>query len=190
MSQLTTKEVLVARDGEKRRVEMELFPGMKVSYLQTSSGSYMLLPARKVYAEFKPGGDSDSLKSPPSGFSPDALINQSSGGARYENLGAESVQGRATVKYRVTTTGKKGEAQSATTESLIWIDEALGMPVKSETTLSGAGNASSKYSMELRDIKQEVDPSIFDLPQDYMKVDYKDMQRQIIPSVPGITDKD
>lgn len=193
MSRLTNKEVLVARDGEKRRVEMEIFPGMKVAYLQTGNARYMLVPARKVYAEFKPGGEggaSDPSKNLSSDFSPDALLNQSTGGARYEKLGAENVNGRATVKYRVTTTGKTGEAKSATTESLIWIDEALGMPVKSETTLSGGSSANSKYSMELRDIKQDVDQSVFDLPTDYRKVEYKDIQREIIPSVPGITDKD
>ena len=193
MSQLTAKEVTVARDGEKRRVEMELFPGMKVAYLQTATARYMLVPARKVYAEFKPGGeglDSVGSKNLSSDFSPDALLNQSTGGARYEKLGAENINGRATMKYRVTTTGKTGEAKSATTESLIWIDEALGMPVKSETTLSSGGSSNSKYSMELRDIKQDVDPSAFDLPTDYTKVDYKDIQRQIIPSVPGITGKD
>jgi hypothetical protein len=190
MSQLTTKEVLVARDGEKRRVDMELFPGMKVAYLQTAGAHYMLVLTRKVYAEFNLGGDSERSKNLPPGFSPEALVNQSSGGARYEKLGAENVNGRVTVKYRVTMTGQTGEAKSATTESLIWIDESLGMPVKSETTLGGASSANSKYSMELRDIKQDVDQSVFALPTDYRKVDYKDIQREIIPSVPGVTDKD
>ena len=193
MSQLTAKEVLVARDGEKRRVDMELLPGTKVAYLQTAAGRYMLVPARKIYAEFKPGGeggDSEPSKIPSSDFSPDALLNQSVGGARYEKLGAENVNGRATVKYRVTMTGKTGEAKSVTTESLIWIDDAMGMPIKSETTMSGGGSANSKYSMELRDIKQDVDQSVFELPTDYTKVDYKDIQRQITASVPGLTDKD
>jgi hypothetical protein len=193
MSQLTAKEMLIARDGEKRRVEMELVPGTKVAYLQTATARYMLVPARKVYAEFKPGEegvDSEPSKNTSSDFSPDALLNQSVGGARYEKLGAENVNGRATVKYRVTMTGKTGEAKSVTTESLIWIDDALGMPVRSETTMSGGGSANSKYSMELRDIKQDVDQSLFELPTDYTKVDYKDIQRGITASVPGTTDKD
>ncbi|HYO91516.1 MAG TPA: hypothetical protein VEQ40_07765 [Pyrinomonadaceae bacterium] len=190
MAGLTTKQMMVARDGDKRRVDLELFPGAKVAYLQTAAGRYMLVPDKKVYAEFNPGGASDPSKNLSSGFSPDELLNQSSGGARYEKLGAENVNGRSTVKYRVTVTGKTGEAKSATTESLIWIDESLGMPVKSETTLGGGGNANSKYSMELRDLKQEVDQSVFELPTDYRKIDYKDIQREIVPSVPGLTDKD
>ena len=126
MSGLTTKEMLIARDGAKRRVDTELFPGMKVSYLQIDSGTYLLVPARKIYAEFKQGGEggsADSSKNLPSDFSPEKLLNQSAGGARYEKLGVEDLGGRATTKYRVTVSGKTGEAKSVTTESLIWIDE-------------------------------------------------------------------
>jgi hypothetical protein len=193
VSGLTTKEMLVARDGERRRVDTELFPGMKISYLQTATGRYLLVPALKVYAEFNAqderGGASPS-QALPSDFSPDKLLNQSAaGGARYEKLGAEDVGGRATTKYRVTIGGRTGEARNVTTESLIWIDEALGMPVRSETTVTGGAASGSKYTTELRDLKQEVDASLFELPQDYKKVEYKNIMRELIPSVPGLTDK-
>jgi hypothetical protein len=190
MSGLLTREVLVARDGEKRRVDAELFPGMKVSYLQLGASSYMLLPASKMYAEFGAGGAPELSKNPSSDFSPDRLLNQSLGGARYEKLGAEDVNGRATVKYRVTTTGRTGEAQTVTTETLIWIDEALAMPIKSETTSRGGAAADgAKYSMELRDIRQDVDSSLFELPADYRKVDDRELQRQIQLSAQGATNK-
>jgi outer membrane lipoprotein-sorting protein len=193
MSGLTTKEMFIARDGEKRRVDTELSPGMKVSYLQTSSGRYMLVPGRKIYAAFDANGESGataSSKNLSSDFSPEKLLNQSAGGARYEKLGAEDLGGRATVKYRVTTSGKTGEAKNVTTESLIWIDETLGMPIKSETTLTGGTTNGVKYSTELRDIRQEVDASLFELPPDYKKVDYKDIFSQVMPAVPGLTDKE
>ncbi len=193
MSGLTTKEMLIARDGDRRRVDMELFPGMKVSYLQTATGTYMLVPSRKIYAEFKPGaegGPADSSKNLSPDFSPDKLLNQSPGGARYEKLGAEDIGGRATTKYRVTTSGKQGEGQAMTTESLIWIDESLGMPIKSETTLTGGPTNGAKYSTELRDLKQEVDASLFELPPDYKKVDYKDIFSQVVPSLPDLKDKE
>jgi hypothetical protein len=182
MSLLTTREVLVARNGEKRRMDAEPLPGLKVSYLQLSSGSYVLVPARKIYAEFGPGDALKGAKNSSSDFSPDKLLNESvAGGARYENLGAEDVGGRATTKYRVTMTGRTGEAKASTTETLIWIDESLGMPVKSETTITGGAANGVKYSTELRDIKQDVDQSLFELPPDYKKVDYKEIMRQISP---------
>jgi hypothetical protein len=173
MADSRASEMLVARDGEKRRLDVELLPGLKVTYLQQAGQTYMLAPGQKIYAEFKPGempGSSGQMKSSSPDFSPDKLLNQSAGGARYEKLGAEDVGGRATMKYRVTTTG---EAKETTTETLIWVDEALGMPIKSETTNAGG----SKYSTELRDIKQDVDASLFELPPDYRKVDQKELQQ-------------
>lgn len=183
MSALTTREMQVARDGQQRRVDAELYPGMKVSYLQTSAGMYMLIPARKIYVEMKQG-DAGLTKNLSPEFSPDKLLNQSAGGARYELLGKEDVNGRVTTKYRVTATSKNGETQSVT-ESLIWIDESLGMPVKSETTTTGGAYNGAMFSMELRDIKQEVDSSVFVLPTDYKKVDYEELSRQAAEAVRG-----
>lgn len=182
MSLLKAREVLIARDGERRRMDAEPSPGMKMSFLQLPSGTYVLVPEKKIYAEFAPPGGAARTQALSSDFSPDKLLNQFAGGARYEKVGAEDLNGRATMKYRVTLTGKTGEAKNATTESLIWIDDALGMPVKSETTVTGGGMNGVKFSMELRDIKQDVDQSLFELPSDYRKVDYKEILRQITPS--------
>jgi outer membrane lipoprotein-sorting protein len=86
------------------------------------------------------------------------------------------------MKYRVTLTSKSDEGKGGTTESLIWIDDALGMPVKSETTVTGGQMNGVKFSMELRDIRQDVDQSLFELPPDYKKVDYQEIQRQMMSS--------
>lgn len=185
-SGLTNREIAVARDGQNRRVDTEPSPGMKVSFLQTAAGSYILMPEQKVYAEFNMGGSNSSQATPD--FSPDKLLNQVPGGARYEKLGAEQINGRATTKYRVTLSTHNNDAQDQTAESLIWIDDALGMPVKSETSISG--NTGSKYSMEVRDIKEQVDPSLFQLPTDYKKVDYRDIIRQMMSSAQGNSGKD
>lgn len=194
MAELKTTEMLVARDREKRRIDVELFPGMKVTYLQLPEGSYMLVPGKKIYAEFKPGeaaGSSGQTRGASPDFSPDKLLNQSAGGARYEKLGPEEVGGRATMKYRVTTGGQTGAAKEATTETLIWIDESLGMPIKSETTNTGGAANGAKYSTELRDIKQEVDASVFELPPDYRKVEQQELQRLLISNATdSMTNKD
>ncbi len=56
--------------------------------------------------------------------------------------------------------------------------------------MTGGAASGSKYSTELRDIKQEVDGSLFELPADYQKVDYKDIFRQILPALSDLTGKD
>jgi hypothetical protein len=186
---LLSREIKIARDGDKRRVDYELIPGARMSDLQLSSGHYMLLHSKKLYAEIKPGeggAASGIAQNLPSDFSPDKLINESSPGASYETLGAETVNGRATTKYKVTTTAKGEEARGVKTETIIWVDESLGMPIKSETTSTGDAARGSKVSMELRDIKQEVDPSLFELPKDYKKVTSDEITAQMLPSLPGL----
>ena len=79
-------------------------------------------------SETDPGkGSLDSAESPE--LSPDQLLNEAHAPATYEKLGTETLAGRTTTKYRVVVvTGTESQ-----NETLMWIDEALGMPVRSET---------------------------------------------------------
>ena len=97
---------------------------------------------------------------------------------------AETVNGRATMKYRVTLKGKTGAGNEITTESLVWVDENLGMPVKSEMTSTGNGASGTHVTMELRDIKETVDSSVFELPPDYRKVEARDIFAQLKQTSP------
>jgi len=188
VSNLLSKEVRIARDGDRRRVDYELIPGARMSDLQIPAGHYMLLHSKKMYAEVKPGDSADltaAVRNLPSDFSPDKLINESSPGANYEKLGTEVLNGRTTTKYRVTTKGK-GEGSGMATETIVWVDESLGMPIKSETVSTGDRARGSKVTMELRDIKQEVDHARFELPKDYKKVTSNEIASQMLPSLGGL----
>lgn len=179
------QQMFIARDGERRRVDYGLNQGTKLSYLQRPDGLFLVLPELKIYAEIKPGEES-VMQSLPTGeaedFSPDKLLNESHAGAHYEKLGTEDVNGRATTKYRVTTVAQTGEAKATAVETIVWVDESLGMPIKSETTSTRDGASTGKFMMELRDIKQEADARLFDLPQDYKKVDAKEIYSHLLPS--------
>lgn len=177
-----SSQTFIARDGDKRREDYETPAGLKISLLQLPSGTYILLPDKKLYAESKPEADgvADSrAESAPEDFSPEKLLNETRPEAHYEKLGAENVNGRSTVKYRVTLKGPAGTANEVTTESLVWVDEGLGMPIKSETTSTGGGAAGAHVTMELRDIKETVDASLFELPTDYRKVEAADIRAQL-----------
>ena len=157
---------LIARDGDRRREEYAEGEGGRVAYLQLPEGSYVLLPAKKLYAELKPEANGDggaqATRVPPD-FSPEKLLNEARPETLYERLGEENLNGRATVKYRVTVRGQKGGG--VTSESFVWVDEGLGMPVKTETTSAGA-----RTTMELRDIKDTIDAGLLELPSDYKRV--------------------
>ncbi len=189
LSNLTNRRMFIARDGDKRRVDYEMIPGMKMSYLQLGTERYVLLPSKKMYADLKldaQGNAVDPTKNVSPDFSPDKLLNNSRTGSHYEKLGTEEVNGRATTKYRVTTTARTGAAKGVTTETIIWVDESLGMPIKSETMATGGEASGAKFSMELQDIKLDVPSALFELPQDYKKVEYKDISAQMFSSLPNL----
>ena len=158
---------LIARDGDRRREEYVEGAGERVAYLQLPEGSYVLVPAKKLYAELKTeagnnGGGAHAPSLPPD-FSPERLLNEARPETLYERLGEENLNGRATVKYRVTVRGQKNG--TVTSESLVWVDEGFGMPIKTETTAAG-----SRITTELRDIKETVDAGLLELPPDYKRV--------------------
>jgi outer membrane lipoprotein-sorting protein len=113
------------------------------------------------------------------GFSPDRLLNEAQPGSQYEKLGSEEINGHATTKYRVTLGGQEPSANSASSETIIWVDESLGMPIKSETTSKSGTNDQTRYTMEVQDVKSDVDPVMFQVPSDFKKVDYNEIRTQM-----------
>ena len=175
----TTSQVFVARDGDLRREDYELGPGVKVSFLQLPTGRYRLLHSKKIYAELgaeEGTGAPGQAQNVPPDFSPDRLLNTSRTEAHYEKLGTEELNGRMTTKYRVTVRSATGEAGDASTENLVWVDESLGVPVRTESSSPDG----SRYTMELRDIKLDVEASRFALPADYRKVASKDIDAEML----------
>jgi hypothetical protein len=159
---------LIARDGDRRREEYVEGERERVAYLQLPEGSYVLLPAKKLYAELKTEADSNGgggahAPSVPPDFSPEKLLNEALPETLYERLGEEDLNGRVTVKYRVTVRGQKNGP--VTSESIVWVDEGFGMPVKTETTSAGA-----KVTTELRDIKETIAAGLLELPPAYQRV--------------------
>ena len=186
----TVTKVLIARDGDRRREEYQTATNETLVYLETPQGRFILSPARKLYSDLNLAPDElDSVNSPdtPADFSPERLLNETRTRARYEKLGAETINGRAATKYRVasldTAGGDATDETSAVSLTLIWIDDALGLPIRSETS-STASDHTAKLTIELRDLKQTIDPGIFELPKDYLKVDH----RRLFAEVPQVRD--
>jgi outer membrane lipoprotein-sorting protein len=167
-----TYQVLIARDGEKRREEYSAGEIGQFVRLELPAGQFLVLPSSRIYADLtSPSDKTDPDSRSPDWpgvpeLSPDQLLNEANARTIYEDLGRETVAGRPTTKYRVVMLNG-GEMQN---ETVIWIDEALGMPLKSEST-SKSGNHLSKVTSELRDLSLEVDQRLFAWPSDYKKVE-------------------
>jgi hypothetical protein len=174
---VTTKN-LIARDGDLRRSESQVV-SKTIAYLEGPEGRFVLLPDEKVYAEITAEADlpaneeDDALER-----SPEGLLHAETGNTSYQKLGKEVIADRNTDKYRVVVNAASA-ANVSVSETLIWIDESLKMPVKSETKSSDG----TRVSMELSDVALEVENDLFKLPKDYQKVTFAEFRMRLTPRI-------
>lgn len=124
--------------------------------------TYVLMPERKMYVETDAAGAGPqrNMQFFSIGSSADAcsewqkLTNRAEGTCK--KVGAESLNGRNTTRYQVTS------ADGKVTD--LWIDPSLHFPIKAK--------GSDSTGMELRNIKEGSQPaSLFAIPADYQKLD-------------------
>ena len=157
----TVTKSSTARDGEMRRTEE--FAARRLVFLNLPEGTFVLLPDDKVYADSARetvAGAAEDVE-----ISPEKLLHDETASTSYQTLGAELIAGRNTNKYRVIVNSSNAGNVSPS-ETLIWIDEALGMPIRSETKSSDG----TRVTMELSEIALDVNKGLFQIPEDYRKV--------------------
>src|SRR4051812_9464799 len=168
---VSVEKVLISRDGVNRREEYSVYDlSATTVYLETSGKRFLLLPDKKIYTdldEAAPQVESDSANEG-ADFSPDRLLHESSTATRYRKVGSEMLGDRKTSKYAVSVSDETSDK----TETLVWVDDEFGMPIKSETRFNDASGSTTNMTMELKDLSREVDATVFRLPPDYKKVDY------------------
>lgn len=162
---------LLAKDGELRRSESD---GMV--YLESPQGSFVLLADDNVYADLAGETSRRSVQDgEPFEMSPEGLLHSDvNHTTSYQKLGTEMIDGRDANKYRVVVNSASGGSVSVS-ETLIWIDGDLNMPVKSETR-SAEG---ALVSMQLSEISLEVDKTVFQIPGGYEKVTFSEFQKRL-----------
>ena len=164
-----TIQTEITRSGELRREETET-AGQPVIYLDSTQGSFIVLPREKIYAESRDVGE---ISPDATRGNADSRMHTEPAKVKYQKLGTEFVGNRNLTKYKVVNTSS-GETVS-TDETLIWVDESLGMPLRSERK----SNGKSRTTMEVTDISLEVDKKKFELPADYQKVAVSELRRRL-----------
>ncbi len=153
----TTRRTLLARKGDRRRVDFDLGEKKQRGILQ-SDKDYLIAPGEKIYAEnaAKPGTASADAQ-----FTEltSELLNRSNR-AEFEEIGRE----KSVVRYRVRFNG--GESD----EIVIYFDETIGLPVKQEFFAVDGTEKSLQYSVELVNFRTDVDESLFAIPAGFRKV--------------------
>lgn len=156
----------IARDGDMRREGS----GEKIVTLDLPDGRFILLPDDKVYADL---ATENNLTNDEEEISPERLLHEEATNTSYQKIGTELINGRNSTKYRIVVNSSTPESVSLS-ETLIWIDEALNMPIRSETASKG-----TKITMELSDVALAVDKRVFQIPDEYRKVTFNELRKRL-----------
>jgi hypothetical protein len=171
----------VARSGDNRRYAFNNIPVLgQVIFLDRADKRYLILPARKQYAEITPeliGFDVRSL-------TPGQMVVVLQQQRGVERVGEEQRDGRTVVKYRHAATAKTASAAGdVATESFIYVDKETGLPLHADLTGQSTGNVQgvnrASLVADMRDIQTTVDPTLFDLPTGLTKLSEEEIKQQV-----------
>ena len=173
--------VEVARNGADRRYAFKLPTGEQVIYLDRADKRYIIAPGRKQYAELTPEVTGFEV---PRTMTPGQIVAQLQKQPGYERVGEEQMNGRTVVKYRFVGTARTGtQAGDVKSETFVFIDKETGLPLRSEMFGEATGNVqgvkSGRIVAELRDIQQDVAPTLFEVPTDMRKVTPEEVRQQV-----------
>lgn len=171
-SEPTVTRNVIAKDGEMRREE-ETGGSRRVVYLDLPTGRFLLLPDERLYASLNDEAILQDLPNAESDQPGELYLHSGPIQSSYEDVGSEDVNGRMTKKYRVVVNSFHVGTVSSS-ETLIWVDEALGMPIKSVTTSAGG-----MRTMELSEVRLEVDKDLFQIPPGYQKIDARSLRQRM-----------
>ena len=166
----------VAKNVSDRAMEFSLPTGEKVIYLDKGDNShYLILPGRKQYAELTPEAVGFDIRRM---MMPDQIVSQIKTMQGVQPAGEETVNGRQAIKYTYAgTANTQTQAGKVDTQSYLLVDKETGLPLHSET-ISETENGSNvqgyrgvKLVTEMSDIKTTADPSMFNVPAGFAKID-------------------
>lgn len=178
---IPTLSAEVARNGADRRVAFKLPDGSDLVYLEKGDQHIVVVPSRKQYAELTPEATGFQLQKL---MTPGQLVSRLEKLNGIEQVGEETVNGRAAVKYRYARTSNTNtQAGSVNTEAFFYVDKETGLPLRSELSTEASGSVqgvkSARIVAEMRDISTVIDTSAFEIPTGYGKVPPEQIRQQI-----------
>jgi hypothetical protein len=179
---LPTLTALFARDGANRRLSFTLPGGEEVIYLDQQNKRTVILPKRRQFAELTPEATGFEV---PSVMTPTQIVNQLKSSTSYQLVGDEPWNGRPATKYRfASTTQTNTQAGEVKMEAFLYVDKETGLPIRSETiSQSTGGNVQGisglKMIQEITNIQMDVEPTLFQVPQGFAKVEPEQIRQQV-----------
>jgi hypothetical protein len=176
-------EVKVARNGSDRRYSVNVPVAGELVFLDKADKRYVIMHGRKEYAELTQemtGVNMDQVRS----MTPGQLVAFVSRQQGVERVGEETFNGRPAVKYRAA-----GGTQTQTTagqvkgETFIYVDKETGLPLRIEGFGQSTGNVQGitggNVVIETRDLKTDVNPADFEIPQGYKQLSPEEVRQRV-----------
>jgi hypothetical protein len=174
---LPPQNIEFAKMGSDRRWALNLPAIGQVAYLEKAGMKYLLLPSRSQYVEISPEALGFQLGNV---MTPSAIVEQLKPRTQYENVGTETINGRAATKYRFVgaadTRTKAGTVQS---ESYIYMDEVTGLPLRADLNFASSSGGQAHGFIETRDLNLNPDAKLFEVPAAFKKVTTEELKEQV-----------
>lgn len=173
--------VSVARNGDDRRLEFKLPDGSPLVYVDHENHHYVVLPARKQYAELTQEATGVQMHKL---LTPGQLVEDLKKINGIQRAGDDTVNGRAAEKYQYSNETKTNtKAGDVKTNAYVYVDKETGLPLRAELLAQTSGDVkgmnSARVVAEMRDINTNVDPSMFQPPAGFEKVAPEKVRQQI-----------
>jgi len=173
--------VQVARNGDDRRVEFKLPDGSPMIYLDHNNRHYVILPARKQYAELTQEATGVQFQKL---ITPGQLVEDLKNIRGVERVGEGPMDGRTADEYRYSastnTNTKAGEVKA---EAFVYVDKETGLPLRAEMLAESSGDIkgvkAARVVAEMHDIKTDVEPTLFEPTAGYEQVAPEKLRQQI-----------
>ena len=179
----------VARNGDDRRVEFKMPDGSPLIYLDHDNHHYVILPARKQYAELTKEATGVQFQKL---LTPGQLVEDLKKIKGIERAGDDTMNGRTAEKYRYSgATNTNTRAGEVKAEAFVYVDKETGLPLRAELNAESSGDVkgvkAARAVAEMRDIKTDVDATMFQTPAGYDQVAPEKVRQQIDALTSAVT---
>jgi hypothetical protein len=157
------KKIFAAKSGARRRFDYNAGAKNQVSAVQTDK-NYLIIESKKVYAETATGGAATENWTD---FLTVEWLNARRD-AKFFKLDAEN----NLAKYRVVF----GDEETAKSESIIFVDENAGLPVRQEFYSLDSGQRALTMTVELKNLRLEAADDLFTIPANYRKASPEELR--------------
>lgn len=163
----TERKIFTARNGTRRLTIFNLGEKTEISALNYGNDLLLsALPAEKIYTE--------------NNLAANASVNSSDDFLTTEWLNAKDDAAFEKLETENNLTKFRARLNdSENSETLIYFDENLKIPVRQEFYIIDNEQKTLEFSVEVNNFKTETDEKFFELPKDFRKVSAKEFQEII-----------